>query len=59
MSMGLLREAARFASGEIDSFLVLEKRMHRTLVYGITHARSNGRRALKKTSELLQRMGEE
>ncbi|HUV24935.1 MAG TPA: hypothetical protein VMW26_05865 [Methanomassiliicoccales archaeon] len=57
--MGIIKSACRFASKELDAFLVMDKRVHHTLVYGITHVRNNGRKLVKKTSETLDWLSEE
>ncbi len=46
-------------SDELDTILVLDKRVHHTLVYGITHVRNKGRSVVKRTSNRLDRYGEE
>ena len=46
-------------SDELDTILVLDKRVHHTLVYGITHVRNRGRSVIKMTSDRLERYGEE
>jgi len=57
--MGLLKGACRLISDELDTILVLDKRVHHTLVYGITHVRNRGRSVIKMTSDRLERYGEE
>jgi hypothetical protein len=57
--MGLIKGACRAISDELDTILVLDKRVHHTLVYGITHVRNSGRKVVKKTSEKLSQYGQE
>ena len=57
--MGLIKGAFRLISDELNTILVLDKRVHHTLVYGITHVRNRGRQIVRKTSEMLSQYGEE
>jgi len=57
--MDLFKRLCRLAGKEMDAALVLEKRVHHTLIYGITRTRNNGRKIIKHTSRILQRMSEE
>lgn len=57
--MGIIKDICRFSGEELDALLTLDKRVHHTLVYGITRMRKNGRKLVKKTSDLLIMISEE
>ncbi|NYT12392.1 MAG: hypothetical protein GKC03_07595 [Methanomassiliicoccales archaeon] len=57
--MSIIKSVCRFTSRELDALLVMDKRVHHTLVYGITHVRNGGRKLVMKTSETLSRFSEE
>jgi|GEM_PF-3840100 len=57
-TMGIIRDACRFTSEEIDALLKLDKKMHETVVYGISHTRRRVRGILRKASVVLDQVAE-